>query len=73
MLSLIKRAAFPRLFSSHIEKKVLSSRLFLASQPPKIVQPLLDKVAQDLFFTEIIRTMWLVLEQMFKPPYTIMY
>ncbi|KAJ3064712.1 NADH dehydrogenase Fe-S protein subunit 8 ndufs8 [Podochytrium sp. JEL0797] len=33
----------------------------------------LDKAAQELFFTEILRTMWLVLEQMFKTPYTIMY
>ncbi|KAJ3031580.1 NADH dehydrogenase Fe-S protein subunit 8 ndufs8 [Rhizophlyctis rosea] len=35
--------------------------------------PVLDKAAQQLFFTEIIRTMWLVWEQMFKTPYTIMY
>lgn len=36
-------------------------------------QPLLDRISQELFLTEIIRTMFVVLEQMFKPPYTIMY
>ena len=35
--------------------------------------PVLDKAAQDMFMTEILRTMWVVLEQMFKPPHTIMY
>ncbi|KAJ3394573.1 NADH dehydrogenase Fe-S protein subunit 8 ndufs8 [Entophlyctis sp. JEL0112] len=33
----------------------------------------LDSAAQELFLTEILRTMWVVLEQMFKTPYTIMY
>jgi NADH dehydrogenase (ubiquinone) Fe-S protein 8 len=35
--------------------------------------PVLDRVAQQMLLTEIVRTMWVVLEQMFKPPYTIMY
>ncbi|GHJ88323.1 hypothetical protein NliqN6_4725 [Naganishia liquefaciens] len=33
----------------------------------------LDKAAQLFFFTEILRGMWIVLEQFFRPPYTIMY
>ncbi|KAJ3013548.1 NADH dehydrogenase Fe-S protein subunit 8 ndufs8 [Thoreauomyces humboldtii] len=46
----------------------------LEADPEKhMVQPTLDRAAQEMFFTEIVRTMCLVLEQMFKPPYTIMY
>ena len=41
--------------------------------PTSYPMPVLDKAAQTMLFTEIFRTMWLVLEQMFKPPYTIMY
>ncbi|KAI8459828.1 hypothetical protein BY996DRAFT_6765930 [Phakopsora pachyrhizi] len=33
----------------------------------------LDKAAKLFFFTEIARGMWVVLEQMFRPPFTIMY
>nr|XP_019003667.1 NADH-ubiquinone oxidoreductase 23 kDa subunit, mitochondrial [Kwoniella mangroviensis CBS 8507]OCF67128.1 NADH-ubiquinone oxidoreductase 23 kDa subunit, mitochondrial [Kwoniella mangroviensis CBS 8507] len=33
----------------------------------------LDKASQLFFFTEIVRGMWIVLEQFFRPPYTIMY
>ncbi|TFK20346.1 NADH-ubiquinone oxidoreductase 23 kDa subunit [Coprinopsis marcescibilis] len=33
----------------------------------------LDKAVHLFFFTEIIRGMWVVLEQFFRPPYTIMY
>jgi NADH dehydrogenase (ubiquinone) Fe-S protein 8 len=33
----------------------------------------LDKASQLFFFTEIFRGMWIVLEQFFRPPYTIMY
>lgn len=33
----------------------------------------IDKAAQLFFFTEILRGMWIVLEQFFRPPYTIMY
>ncbi len=35
--------------------------------------PLLDRISQEMLLTEILRTMWVVLEQMFKTPYTIMY
>ncbi|ELU45619.1 NADH-ubiquinone oxidoreductase 23 kDa subunit [Rhizoctonia solani AG-1 IA] len=31
----------------------------------------LDKAAELFFFTEILRGMWIVLEQFFRPPYTI--
>ena len=33
----------------------------------------LDKAVHLFFFTEIIRGMWVVMEQFFRPPYTIMY
>ncbi|WVQ84424.1 NADH dehydrogenase [ubiquinone] iron-sulfur protein 8, mitochondrial [Cryptococcus sp. DSM 104549] len=33
----------------------------------------LDKAAQVMFLTEIVRGMWIVLEQFFRPPYTIYY
>ncbi|CAO1631193.1 unnamed protein product [Sympodiomycopsis kandeliae] len=33
----------------------------------------LDKAANMFFFTEILRGMWIVLENFFRPPYTIMY
>ncbi|KAI0832646.1 NADH dehydrogenase Fe-S protein 8 [Trametes gibbosa] len=32
-----------------------------------------DKAVHLFFFTEIIRGMWIVMEQFFRPPYTIMY
>ncbi|PWN53977.1 NADH-quinone oxidoreductase [Violaceomyces palustris] len=33
----------------------------------------IDKASQLFFFTEILRGMWIVLENFFRPPYTIMY
>jgi len=33
----------------------------------------LDKAMTSFFFTEIVRGMWIVVEQMFRPPYTIKY
>ncbi|KIP12763.1 hypothetical protein PHLGIDRAFT_17514 [Phlebiopsis gigantea 11061_1 CR5-6] len=33
----------------------------------------LEKAVHLFFFTEILRGMWIVLEQFFRPPYTIMY
>ncbi|KAI0692271.1 NADH-quinone oxidoreductase [Cytidiella melzeri] len=33
----------------------------------------IEKAVHLFFFTEIIRGMWIVLEQFFRPPYTIMY
>merc|ERR1711939_486262 len=33
----------------------------------------LDKASKLFFFTEIMRGMWVVLENFFRPPYTIMY
>ncbi len=35
--------------------------------------PVLDSAAKQLMLTEVVRTMWLGLEQIFKPPYTIYY
>ncbi|KAI0321390.1 NADH-quinone oxidoreductase [Amylostereum chailletii] len=50
-----------------------------AQEPGKGVNPYkdgpgaLDKAVHLFFFTEIVRGMWIVLEQFFRPPYTIMY
>ncbi|KZW03852.1 NADH-quinone oxidoreductase [Exidia glandulosa HHB12029] len=33
----------------------------------------IDKAVHMFFFTEIVRGMWIVLENFFRPPYTIMY
>jgi len=33
----------------------------------------IEKAVHLFFFTEIVRGMWIVLEQFFRPPYTIMY
>jgi len=41
--------------------------------PYKGGQSAIDKAVHLLFFTEILRGMWIVLEQFFRPPYTIMY
>ncbi len=64
-----------RFYSSRrIDEQARESRkAFLFNQEKEYKQPLLDRISQELFFTEIIRTMWVVLEQMFKTPYTIMY
>ncbi|TPX40676.1 hypothetical protein SeMB42_g02145 [Synchytrium endobioticum] len=45
-----------------------------ASNPDaEFKMPVLDKAAHVLFMTEIVRVMWLVMESMWKPPYTINY
>ncbi|KAJ7068576.1 NADH-quinone oxidoreductase [Mycena amicta] len=41
--------------------------------PYKGGQSAIDKAVHLFFFTEIIRGMWIVLEQYFRPPYTISY
>ncbi|CAG8575715.1 254_t:CDS:2, partial [Racocetra fulgida] len=51
---------------THSTSKVQSAK--------KIKHPTyLDKTAQLFFFTEMLRGMWVVLEQFFRPPYTIFY
>ncbi|KAI9322353.1 NADH dehydrogenase iron-sulfur protein 8 [Dichotomocladium elegans] len=43
-------------------------------KPPVYKAPgILDVAAQQLLMTELMRGMWLVLEQFFRPPYTIFY
>ncbi|KAH7930663.1 Ndufs8, NADH:ubiquinone oxidoreductase 23 kd subunit [Leucogyrophana mollusca] len=48
-------------------------------EPDKDIDPYrdgpgaIDKAVHLFFFTEIIRGMWIVLENFFRPPYTIMY
>ncbi|KAI9199593.1 NADH dehydrogenase Fe-S protein 8, (NADH-coenzyme Q reductase) [Polychytrium aggregatum] len=59
-----------------VTQAVRSRRAYEANQPSTyqhFPQPILDRAAQEMMMTEIFRTMWLVMEQMFKPPYTIMY
>ncbi|THH05616.1 hypothetical protein EW145_g4667 [Phellinidium pouzarii] len=41
--------------------------------PYKDGQSAIDKAVHLFFFTEILRGMWIVMEQIFRPPYTIMY
>ncbi|KAF8238954.1 NADH-quinone oxidoreductase [Tricholoma matsutake] len=41
--------------------------------PYKYEATSIDKAVHLFFFTEILRGMWIVLENFFRPPYTIMY
>jgi len=41
--------------------------------PYKYGPSAIDKAVHLFFFTEILRGMWIVLENFFRPPYTIMY
>ncbi|KAI8915972.1 NADH dehydrogenase Fe-S protein 8, 23kDa (NADH-coenzyme Q reductase) [Gorgonomyces haynaldii] len=74
-LQLFKRQNILRYSTKSIEQTVKNRRLQrqLKEQESIYKKPVLDQVAQEMFLTEIVRTMWLVAEQMFKPPYTIMY
>ena len=64
-------------FNRHISilEKVRAKKKLENSIDPneQYKMPVLDKAATELFTLELGRGMWLVLEQMFKPPYTIMY
>jgi hypothetical protein len=62
-----------RKFTSRLDEQAQTVRKTILSQKTAHKNSLLDKVSQEFFFTEIARTMWVVLEQMFKTPYTIMY
>ncbi|THG96224.1 hypothetical protein EW026_g5571 [Hermanssonia centrifuga] len=44
-----------------------------ATNPYKGGPSAIEKAVHLFFFTEILRGMWIVLEQFFRPPYTIMY
>ncbi|KAH9833714.1 NADH-quinone oxidoreductase [Rhodofomes roseus] len=58
---------------------IKTAMLSAADEPGKDFDPYkdgpsaIDKAVHLFFFTEIIRGMWIVLEQVFRPPYTIMY
>ncbi|CCL98570.1 uncharacterized protein FIBRA_00571 [Fibroporia radiculosa] len=58
---------------------IKTSMYSAADEPGKDFDPYkdgpgaIDKAVHLFFFTEILRGMWLVLEQFFRPPYTIMY
>ena len=73
MLSASKPIAM-RMFSSRLEQQAHQARQEELQKKAKLnKQPLLDRISQEMLLTEIMRTMWVVLEQMFKTPYTIMY
>ncbi|CAG8453302.1 12556_t:CDS:2 [Dentiscutata heterogama] len=61
-----KYAELPPTTSHSTASEVQSSKKI---KPPST----LDKTAQLFFFTEMLRGMWVVLEQFFRPPYTIFY
>merc|ERR1719223_295828 len=70
----IKRQPFlgiNRLYSSMLDKEAHNMRQTETINEKK--QPLLDRISQEMLLTEIMRTMLVVFEQMFKTPYTIMY
>ncbi|TFK55603.1 Ndufs8, NADH:ubiquinone oxidoreductase 23 kd subunit [Heliocybe sulcata] len=56
-----------------------TGNLMAHNEPDKHIDPYkngpgaIDKAVHIFFFTEILRGMWIVLEQFFRPPYTIMY
>jgi len=58
---------------------IKTAMLSAADEPGKDFDPYkdgpsaIDKAVHLFFFTEILRGMWIVLEQFFRPPYTIMY
>jgi len=66
---------------NHVKSpRLLGTGVYSArDEPDKYINPYaggpsaLEKAAHLFFFTEIVRGMWLVLEQFFRPPYTIMY
>jgi uncharacterized membrane protein len=54
-------------------KRLMEDAKVGSKDESSFVQPILDRAAQEMFLTEIFRTMWLVFEQMWKPGFTIMY
>ncbi|KAI8830515.1 NADH dehydrogenase Fe-S protein subunit 8 ndufs8 [Chytriomyces hyalinus] len=78
-LRMAQRPRLARAYTTptHLRQDTLQAaramRVAAAAQAEQYQMGTLDKAAQTLFLSEIVRTMWLVLEQMFKTPYTIMY
>ncbi|KAJ3089400.1 NADH dehydrogenase Fe-S protein subunit 8 ndufs8 [Quaeritorhiza haematococci] len=63
-------------YSTKVVTETVRARRRMAAakgEEPQYAMPVLDRAAQEMFATEVFRTMWLVLEQLWKPPYTIMY
>jgi len=58
---------------SNIHETVRARRTQHPSPESTVRGPVLDRAAQQMLLTEILRAMWLTFEQMFKAPYTIMY
>ncbi|KAH6565378.1 hypothetical protein BASA50_001944 [Batrachochytrium salamandrivorans] len=70
------RISASRMYASQSIEDVVKARRLAVSRidtQEQYRQPLFDRVAQEMFLTEIFRTLFVVLGQMFKPPYTIMY
>jgi hypothetical protein len=63
----------PALREKVLAQRQLNRQLLEKKEMSVYKMPVLDKVAQDMLMTEIFRGMWLVLEQIFYPPVTIMY
>lgn len=69
------------IFSNHNEQsmrtiphpKVVESKYIDPYQTVDLKENIFDATAKSLFMTEILRGMWLVLENFFRPPYTIDY
>ncbi|KAJ3113263.1 NADH dehydrogenase Fe-S protein subunit 8 ndufs8 [Phlyctochytrium bullatum] len=61
--------------TKRIVDTVIARRAAEAQKDPNadFKQDVFDRAVQEMYLTEIMRAMWLVMEQMFKPPYTIMY
>ncbi|KIJ69951.1 hypothetical protein HYDPIDRAFT_35401 [Hydnomerulius pinastri MD-312] len=63
----------------HIKSPGGTATLSAKDEPGKFLDPYkdgpsaIDKAVHLFFFTEIIRGMWIVMENFFRPPYTIMY
>jgi hypothetical protein len=70
----VRKPSTMKFFSTRLEQEAHRARMEDLAKREKInKQPLLDRISQEMLLTEIMRTMWVVLEQMFKTPYTIMY
>jgi NADH dehydrogenase (ubiquinone) Fe-S protein 8 len=63
----------PRLRETVLAKRRMREAQAEHAEANQFQVPVLDKVAKDMLVTEIVRGMWLAAEQMFKPPYTMMY
>ena len=69
----VRHFSTPRLREKVLAQRQLNRQIAEREEKEMYKMPVLDKVAKDMLMTEIVRGMWLVLEQIFHPPVTIMY